>query len=66
MNKTQGEQNQLRKHEIVDFKTFRVARRACSKLTALYIRIADLGFFGDLLGRAALNKALEKRSPRDI
>ncbi|GAB0175819.1 hypothetical protein GRJ2_000047100 [Grus japonensis] len=52
-------------YEMVDFKIFRAARRAHSKLTTLDFRRADFGLFRDLLGRVPWDKALEGRGAQD-
>jgi len=45
-------------HEMVEFKTLRVSKTACSKLD---FRRADLELFGELLGGVTWEKALEGR-----
>ncbi|GAB0203333.1 hypothetical protein GRJ2_002798900 [Grus japonensis] len=52
-------------HEMVEFRIFRAARRARSKLTTLDFRRADFGPFRDLLGRVRWAKALEGRGAQD-
>ncbi|GAB0176029.1 hypothetical protein GRJ2_000068100 [Grus japonensis] len=52
-------------HEMVEFKIFRAARRAHSKLTTLKLRRADFGVFRDLLGRVPWDKALEGRGAQE-
>jgi len=46
-------------HTMVQFKIFRAARRAHSKLNTLDFRRADFGLFRDLLSRVRWDKALE-------
>ncbi|GAB0192044.1 hypothetical protein GRJ2_001669700 [Grus japonensis] len=52
-------------HEMVEFKIFRAARRAHSKLTTLDFRRADFGLFRDLLGRVPWDKSLEGRGAQE-
>ncbi|GAB0182786.1 hypothetical protein GRJ2_000743900 [Grus japonensis] len=52
-------------HEMVEFRTLRAARRACSKLTTLDFSRADFGLIRDLLGRIPWDKALEGRGAQE-
>ena len=49
-------------HEMVEFKTLRVSKTACSKLD---FRRADLELFGELLGGVTWEKALEGKGAQE-
>jgi len=51
-------------HEMLDFKTLRVARRLRSKLTTLDFRRADFGLLRDLLNRIQWDKGSKHPYPR--
>jgi len=51
--------------EMVEFRILRAVRSVHRKLTTLEFRRAEFGLFGDLLGRAPWDKALEGRGAQE-